>query len=186
MSQSSEDRVPQSAIDAQEPARILPFERPLSELQRSIQWRAQTANDVQREREREAKRPRPLKWLIIFLLALVPVVMIFGALDAFLRLYYRLTEQYLSAPVEQSLPAASEPLQSEPGVVLLRPYEVSPVDSSANAPAASPAAGSKPESVSPESGGVAPSQIHDAARPRPGDRSNRSAEEAAAGRDSQR
>src|SRR5262245_11226310 len=80
MSHQSEDRLPESASGSPSPvsARILPFERPRSELQRAIQERAQEAIDLDRDREREVKRPQPLKWLIIFVIALIPVIAIFG------------------------------------------------------------------------------------------------------------
>ncbi len=130
MSQQSDERALESAPPTPEPARILPFERPLSDLQRAIQWRAQAANDRDREIDREIKKPKPLKWLIIFLLAMLPVVAIFGALDAFLRIYYKMTDMYLSPAAEtQPAPSQPEPLVSPPGTVLLQPYETMPSDS---------------------------------------------------------
>lgn len=136
MTQHSEDRIEQ-ADNAETPprsARILPFERPQSELQRAIQLRAQEAMEIERDREREAKKPAPLRWLVIFLIALIPVVLIFGAVDGFLRAFYRVNEMYKSAP-----PAASEPAQSDqapltssqPGVIILQPLGTPPADTPA-------------------------------------------------------
>jgi hypothetical protein len=127
MSQQSEDRLPESApagTSTPPSARILPFERPRSDLQRAIQERAQEAIDIDRDREREVKRPQPLKWFIITAIALIPVILIFGAVDGFLRALYRINQAYSSAPTQNAQPQTTEPqqVQSEPGVVLLQPY----------------------------------------------------------------
>jgi hypothetical protein len=124
MSHQSEDRLPESAPTGQSAphtARILPFERPRSELQRAIQERAQEAIDVDRDRDREVKRPQPLKWLIITAIALIPVILTFGAVDGFLRALHRIMQTYSSAPAQtQTIELQPEP--SQPGVVLLQPY----------------------------------------------------------------
>jgi hypothetical protein len=128
MTHQSEERVPSTTGDSpQAPAsaQILPFERPQSDLQRAIQLRAQEAIDRDRDRDREERRPQPLKWLIILLIAAIPVVLIFGAVDGFLRAFYKINETYNSAPppaqVEQA--PATENVQTTPGVVLLQPYD---------------------------------------------------------------
>jgi len=145
MSHPSEDRLPESAPAGTETpmsARILPFERPRSELQRAIQERAQEAIDLDRDREREVKRPQPLKWLIITALALIPVVIIFGAVDGFLRAFYRINQAYSTAPTQSTQPQASEPqspTQSEPGVVMLQPYGEPGATSEQSAPPRQPA-----------------------------------------------
>jgi hypothetical protein len=128
MSQQSEDRVDESAREpfASQSARILPFERPQSELQRAIQLRAQEAMDLDRDRDREANKPAPLRWLIILLIAAIPVILIFAAVDGFLRAFYKINETYskMPAPQQQEAPADAAPLvSSEPGVVLLQPLE---------------------------------------------------------------
>lgn len=130
MSQQSEERLPESAsanASAVPSAQILQFERPQSDLQRAIQLRAQEALDRERDRDRETRRPRPLKWLIILAIAAIPVVLIFGAVDGFLRAFYKVNETYQSMPVPAPAePAAEEqlPLQSsEPGVVLIQPLK---------------------------------------------------------------
>jgi hypothetical protein len=124
MSQHSEDRLEASAPEPVEPrsARVIPFERPQSDLQRAIQVRAQEALD--RERDRATKKPAPLRWFIILLAAMVPVALIFGAVDGFLRVFYRVNEIYQSQPAPPQQQPASAPLQSStPGVVLLQSYE---------------------------------------------------------------
>jgi hypothetical protein len=150
MSQQSEERLPEtkagetpgdgaSSSEAGS-ARILPFSRPQSDLQRAIQLRAQEAIDRDLARDREARRPRPLKRILILLIALIPVLLIFGAVDGFLRVFYRLNETYSTQPATSApQPAAQpeEPIQQEPGVVLLQQYPA-PVQQDQQAPAAKP------------------------------------------------
>ncbi|HEX7012393.1 MAG TPA: hypothetical protein VF161_06595 [Steroidobacteraceae bacterium] len=127
MTQHSEERLPDDAtsLARSESARILPFERPQSDLQRAIQQRAQEAIDLDLERDREVRKPRPLKRLIVFVVALIPVVLIFGAVDGFLRAFYRINEMYLSQPPAEQAPSEA-PVSSTPGVVILQPYGVTP------------------------------------------------------------
>jgi hypothetical protein len=124
MSHQSEDRLSESASGTANPvsARILPFERPRSELQRAIQERAQEAIDIDRDREREVKRPQPLKWLIIFVIALIPVILIFGAVDGFLRAFYRINQAYSAPQNAQPQSNESSGESPTPGVVMLQPY----------------------------------------------------------------
>ncbi|HEX2495063.1 MAG TPA: hypothetical protein VHK24_14925 [Steroidobacter sp.] len=126
MSQHSEDRLDESTPPSPEQsARILPFERPQSDLQRAIQLRAQEAIDLERERDREAKRPAPLRWLIVLAIAALPVVLIFGAVDGFLRAFYKVNETYNAAPAapQSAQPEPSDLQSSTPGVVILESYE---------------------------------------------------------------
>ena len=111
-------------------ARILPFERPQSELQRAIQQRAQEALDLERERDRETRRPQPLKWITIFALACIPVLLTLGAVDGFLRVFHKVTEIYSSAPPPQQSAPPQEVLapaetesSSQPGIVILESYD---------------------------------------------------------------
>jgi hypothetical protein len=141
MSQQSEDRVdePAPAEVASQSARILPFERPQSELQRAVQLRAQEAMELDRDRDREANKPAPLRWLIILLIAAIPVILIFAAVDGFLRVFYKVNETYstMPAPQQQEPPMEeSPPVSSQPGVVLLQPLE-------ARAPSETPASDRK-------------------------------------------
>ena len=93
MTQHSEERLPETegAPSGRAGARILPFERPQSELQRAVQQRAQEALDLDRERDREKRRPQPLKWLAIFALACIPVLLTVSAVDGFLRVFHKIS-----------------------------------------------------------------------------------------------
>jgi len=143
MSQHSEDRI-EDAPPASQPAqsaRILPFERPQSDLQRAIQLRAQEAMDIERDREREAHKPQPLRWLIIFAIALIPVVLIFGAVDGFLRALQKVNETYKSMPAPApSQPVEEAPATITPGVVILQSYE----DAKSTAPQGEPEQAAEP------------------------------------------
>ena len=143
MTQHSEERLP--ATDGTPPvpsgARILPFERPQSELQKAIQQRAQEALDRDRELDREKRRPQPLKWLTIFALACIPVVLTVIAVDGFLRVFHKVAETYSSAPAPQQQQEAAPP-ESRPGIVMLESYDTASdaQRSSTPAPAANPQA----------------------------------------------
>lgn len=103
-------------------AQIIPFERPQSDLQRAVQQRAQEAMD--RDRDRAAK-PNPVRWVVVLALATIPVLLLLGAVDGFLRAYYRVNqmigEQVNAQQAEQASAAQEEaPVSSEPGVIILR------------------------------------------------------------------
>ena len=139
MSQHSEDRIEQSGAESPEAqsARILHFERPQSDLQRAVQLRAQEALDIERDRDREANKPAPLRSLVIFLIALIPVVLVFAAVDGFLRAFYKVNETYSAMPLpapsaEDAAPETSEPQSSEPGVVILQQYDGQPAPAETN------------------------------------------------------
>jgi hypothetical protein len=128
MTQHSEERLPdtEGAPSGRTGARILPFERPQSELQRAIQQRAQEALDRDAELEREKRRPQPLKWLTIFALACVPVLLTIVAVDGFLRVFHKVAAIYSAEPpaqVEQQAPPSDEPSQPQPGVVMLESFD---------------------------------------------------------------
>jgi hypothetical protein len=126
MTQHSEERLPEAegAPSVRPGARILPFERPQSDLQRAIQQRAQEALDRDAELEREKRRPQPLKWITIFALACIPVLLTVGAVDGFLRVFHKVAAMYSSAPPAQpdAAPAQTES-NSRPGIVMLESYE---------------------------------------------------------------
>jgi hypothetical protein len=133
MTNSSEERLSEAAAEtsAEAPAgaRILSFERPRSDLQRAIQQRAQEAIVREQERDREVRRPRPLRTLIILAVATIPVVLLFGAVDSFVRAMHSAYDRYFSEPATPApsvQPVEPTPQSSEPGVVLLQPYELSP------------------------------------------------------------
>lgn len=129
MNPSSEERLRDEAAKSKPvSARILPFERPPTSLQRAVQERAQEA--MERDRERSKRRPAPLKWTVICVLALVPVLTLVFAVDAFVRLFQHINETYIQAdapadaqPTDQPQSAQPEPAQQEPGVVMLQPFE---------------------------------------------------------------
>src|SRR5690606_35609707 len=96
MNPSSEERLSDEAAKSKPvSARILPFERPPTRLQRAVQERAQEA--MERDRERSKRRPAPLKWTVICVLALVPVLTLVFAVDAFVRLFQHINETYIQA-----------------------------------------------------------------------------------------
>jgi hypothetical protein len=119
MSQPSEDRSPE-ATPSRQTARVLPFERS-SELQRAVQQRAMES--MERTREREMTKPNPVRRLAMFALALIPVGLLFGAVDGLLRVFHHMNDLY-NSPDANPAPTVIEAPQlesSEPGVVLLQP-----------------------------------------------------------------
>jgi hypothetical protein len=150
MTQHSEERLPEAESEpsVRTGARILPFERPQSDLQRAIQQRAQDALDRDAELDREKRRPQPLKWLTIFALACIPVLLTIGAVDGFLRVFHKVAAMYTSAPPAQEQQAPSDTQsQSQPGVVMLESYDA---PSDAQRSATEPDAGSPPPAAAPD------------------------------------
>ena len=141
MTQHSEERLPETEGEpsVRAGARILPFERPQSELQRAIQQRAQEALDRDAELDREKRRPQPVKWLTIFALACIPVLLTIVAVDGFLRVFHKVAEMY-SDPPQQAQPAEPEiNSSSTPGIVMLQSYDAPPTAQRSDpAPAANP------------------------------------------------
>jgi hypothetical protein len=141
MSQPSEGRLPEPE-QAKSTARILPFERPPTDLQRAIQARAQEELELQRERART--KPAPLKWTVMFVLALVPVLLLVAGIDAFVRVFHHINDTYSKMPVPagpESAPVEAQPrAPQQPGVVILesvpqQPEAVDPARRQANPPA---------------------------------------------------
>jgi hypothetical protein len=133
MSHTSEDRVP-SADELSESARVLPFERPQSELQKAIQMRAQENIERIRQRDAAKRRPHPLRVAIVMVLAAIPVILIFGAVDKFLTAIEKYNASFESAPAQsESQPESPPPIESsaEPGMVFLQPN----IDAGENPPA---------------------------------------------------
>jgi hypothetical protein len=126
MTQHSEERLPETEGEpsVRSGARILPFERPQSELQRAIQQRAQEALDRDAELDREKRRPQPLKWLTIFALACIPVLLTIVAVDGFLRVFHKVAAIYSEAPPAQQQQAPPSDAQSQPGIVMLESFDV--------------------------------------------------------------
>lgn len=150
MSPQSEERLPETEGEqsVRSGARILPFERPQSELQRAIQQRAQETLDLKRERDAETRRPQPLKWLTIFALACIPVLLTIVAVDGFVRVFHKVNEMYLSEPPptqqQQAAPVAPE-AEPTPGVVMLQSYDTTQAAPSSGTDAPAPAADPPPQ-----------------------------------------
>lgn len=119
MNQHSQDRLDDASRPPSPSAQILPFERPQSDLQRAVQQRAQ--ENINLDRERSRTRPAPVRWLVIAVIAAIPVTLLFGAIDRFLHVFYKMNDSYQSMPSTAEPPApAPAPVQSEPGVVILQ------------------------------------------------------------------
>lgn len=149
MTQHSEERLPETEVapSARAGAQILPFERPQSELQRAIQERAQHALDRDRELDQEKRRPQPLKWLTIFALASIPVLLTIVAVDGFVRVFHKVAATYSSEPPQEQQAAPAETESSpQPGVVMLQSYDAS---SNAQRSATSPGASAPPATDAP-------------------------------------
>jgi len=147
MTQHSEERLPETegAPSVRNGARILPFERPQSELQRAIQQRAQQALDRDAELDREKRRPQPLKWLTIFALACIPVLLTVVAVDGFLRVFHKVAAIYSAEPPAQQQQQAPPPsdAQSQSGIVMLESFDT-PTDKQSQPSASSPPAADPP------------------------------------------
>ena len=142
MTQHSEERLPETegAPSVRAGARILPFERPQSELQRAIQQRAQQALDRDAELDREKRRPQPVKWLTIFALACIPVLLTVVAVDGFLRVFHKVADMYSSPPQQEQAQPAETDSSTTPGIVILQSYDApSAAQRTDSAPAASAA-----------------------------------------------
>lgn len=125
MTHSSEEHLGASGLEPQAAtARILPFQRPPTVLQRAIQMRAQELLERERERERERAKPAPLRWAVIFVLALLPVTAVVLGVDAFVRIFHRINAAYMDAPPAAEQPDATTVVESttqQLGVVMLQP-----------------------------------------------------------------
>ena len=108
MSQHSEERVSEQVVSINAKARVVPFERPQSELQKAVQQRAQEAID--RERDRARQKPAAWKRAFVLVLAAVPVVLTFGAAIGFvsaLRQFNTAVFEGAKNPPPQSAPRTS-------------------------------------------------------------------------------
>ena len=129
MTQQSEELVPETTpnADAQPGARILHLKSTPYDLQRAIQQRAQESVEREAELDREERRPKPLKWLIIFAIACVPIAATLFMVDGFLRVFHGYLstvskqEQAQQAEGESQVPPETTLQSNEPGVVLLQP-----------------------------------------------------------------
>ena len=141
MSQHSEERASDPAVASANKARVIPFERPQSELQKAVQQRAQEAID--RERDRANQKPPAWRRALVLVLAAVPVVLTFGAAIGFVSALRQFNSAVFdhekSSPPPQSAQGATT-RPSEPDVVILQSYDKSaPAGSGSSAPQVSPA-----------------------------------------------
>lgn len=150
MSQQSEERLPESASDAESTpttARILHLKSRHSDLQQAILQRAQQSVERERDLDQEERRPKPLKWLIIASIAAIPVVLTFTAVDGFLRAFYGYLDVAIATqPQGEPAPAeASLPQSSQPGVVMVQPVTADAPVVPATAPRATTDSAETPE-----------------------------------------
>jgi len=128
MSQQSEERVPASPANGEaQSAQILHLKSTHYDLQRAIQQRAQESVEREANLDREERRPKPLKWLLVSAIAALPIVVTLFMVDGFLRVFHSYLDTISKQEQEQAQRQATEPpadvtLQSsEPGVVMLQP-----------------------------------------------------------------
>lgn len=119
MSQPSEERLSDESA-APPKARVIPFERPQSELQRAVQIRAQERIDA------ESIKPKrsPVRSILTLAAALVPVLLIFSGFFVAVQAVRLITSLYAAAPQSQAAPQQLQELSAQPqqpGVVMLVP-----------------------------------------------------------------
>jgi hypothetical protein len=134
MSQQSEELLPDSTAadpDAQQSARILHMKSRHYDLQRAILQRAQESVEREASLDAEKRRPKPLKWLIIFAIACLPIVVTLVMVDGFLRAFHQYLYTTTAQQAEQAeREAAQAPAETtfessrQPGVVLLQPLTI--------------------------------------------------------------
>lgn len=119
MSQQSEERLSDESAAPQK-ARVIPFERPQSELQRAVQVRAQEWIDA----ENIKPKISPLRSLVILAAALIPVLLIFSGFFVAVQAVRLITSLYATAPAApapEPSPEQFEAQPQQPGVVMLVP-----------------------------------------------------------------
>jgi hypothetical protein len=145
MSQQSEERAPESTPtnDDAQGARILHMKSTHYDLQRAIQQRAQESVEREAALDREERRPKPLKWAIIFVIACLPIAATLFMVDGFLRVFHRYLSTVSHQEQEQAQSQATEgdaqAPSNQPGVVMLQPLnpqEPAPAQDAAKAPSA--------------------------------------------------
>lgn len=131
MSQSSEERA-SSTEDSQSTARILPFERPQSELQRAVQQRAQERIEAEQIKPKVSNVRR----IMTLAAALVPVVLLFSGFLIAVQAVRFITSLYSSQPEPEPVAVEQPAEPPQPGVVMLVPDRSIPADPPKQAPAA--------------------------------------------------
>lgn len=118
MSQQSEERLSNESSGPQT-ARVIPFEKPPSDLQRAVQMRAQERIDA------ESIKPKasPLRSVIGLVVATIPVLLIFSGFFVAVQAVRLITSLYAPAPQAQAdaQPVQEAPEPQQPGVVMLVP-----------------------------------------------------------------
>lgn len=132
MTQSSEERVPAEG-DEPSTARILPFERPPSELQRAVQQRAQERIEAEQIKPKVSNVRRVMTLIV----ALVPVLLLLAGFLVAVQAVRFITSLYAQPPAPVEAPPAESQEQEppQPGVVILVPDRSIPVDAAKQAPA---------------------------------------------------
>lgn len=129
---------PERKLDSIAPRRkagVVPFERPQNDAQRSIRRRVQERLD----RERIKPRVSPLRLVLTLAVAVIPVLLTFGASDAVLRKVQLLTRLYITDAPKTTAPAPEE--EGSPGVLIVMPDPtLDPRAPEISAPAASSSA----------------------------------------------
>ncbi len=98
---------------------------------------------MERARVRASAKPNPAKRIAMFALALIPVALLFTAVDGLMRVFHHMNFLYNSpdaAPV-QTQPEPAPPFDSsaEPGMVLLQSLDTSKAPPAPPAPTPTPA-----------------------------------------------
>lgn len=117
MSQQPEERLSDEPAAPQK-ARVIPFEKPPSDLQRAVQIRAQERIDA------ESIKPKrsPVRSILALAVAAVPVLLIFSGFFVAVQAVRLITSLY-ATPAQVQAPAPEEPevQPPQPGVVILVP-----------------------------------------------------------------
>ncbi|HEY0940573.1 MAG TPA: hypothetical protein VGE08_10795 [Steroidobacter sp.] len=135
MSQQSEECVAESAqseAEKQQSARILHLKSRQYDLQKAIQQRAQESLEREAALDKEERRPKPLKWLVVASIAAIPAILTLTAVDGFLKVFHKYLgvvtaqveqqqkEAEAAAAAAEAAEAAAGPVQTQPGVVMLQ------------------------------------------------------------------
>lgn len=127
MNDASEERAPDTREPLPPKGRVLPFEKPQNAMQRAVQVRAQE----QVERQRYKPKVAPLRVVVTVGVALLPVLLLLGAADIFVRGMHLIMSMHAAkAPTQQSAPqpvqpAPEQPVQQQEGVIMLVPPQAS-------------------------------------------------------------
>jgi hypothetical protein len=124
MTPSSEERVPEQTPPHHK-ARILPFERPQSVAQRAVQQRAQETLDLEQTRSKiKVTKLTPLRWLLLIVIAAIPMALTLGAVDGILRAMGMVNAMYQKEDTQrvEPPPVEEESSPQEPGVIMLKTF----------------------------------------------------------------